>query len=177
MRLSAVGLGRAGPGEGRGFPAGRRSVASTDRRRSRAAAQPPSRKQDRILERHSRCRRDSQPRLARRGSGSSQQANAAPVPALAGPRCNRPIARRSRAAVQSPRAAIFGVRGHLAAIESDMHRLALHRSQARQNPRTFIHGGRELRCFRLIWLRQPNQTRNQWVMSRSRTHRHHHPVR
>src|SRR5260221_10370608 len=58
-----------------------------------------------------------------------------------------------------------GIRGHLPAVESDMHLLALHRWQARQNPRTFVHGWRELRCFRLIWLRQPNHTRNQLFMS------------
>lgn len=45
-----------------------------------------------------------------------------------------------------------GVRCHLAAVESDMHRLACDQWQTRQNPRTFIHGGRELRCLRLIGL-------------------------
>ena len=40
-----------------------------------------------------------------------------------------------------------GVRGQPAAVEPDMHRLARHRWQTRQNLRTLIHGGRELRCF------------------------------
>jgi hypothetical protein len=38
-----------------------------------------------------------------------------------------------------------GVRGHQAAIEGQMHRLTRDRGQTGQNPRTFIHGGRELR--------------------------------
>jgi hypothetical protein len=38
----------------------------------------------------------------------------------------------------------------LALTVSDMHRLARHRWQTRQNPRTFPHSGRELRCFGLI---------------------------
>ena len=74
-----------------------------------ALGQPP----DRHLEggigrgaRRSRCRRDSPPRSAGRGSGSSRPACAAPVPARAGPRCNRPGARRSQAAARSPPAAI-----------------------------------------------------------------------
>ena len=58
-----------------------------------------------------------------------------------------------------------GVRGHLAAVESDMHRLALHRWQARQNPRRIVHGGRELRCLRMIRLQQPNHTRIQRFIS------------
>jgi hypothetical protein len=57
-----------------------------------------------------------------------------------------------------------GVRGHLAAVESHMHRLALHRWQTRQNPRRIVHGGRELRCLRLIRLQQPNHTRIQRFM-------------
>ena len=36
------------------------------------------------------------------------------------------------------------------------------RWQTRQNPRTVVHGGRELRWSRLTWLQQPNHTRNQW---------------
>jgi hypothetical protein len=43
-----------------------------------------------------------------------------------------------------------GVRGHQAAVKRQVHRLARHRWQTRQNPRTFVHGGRELRCPRLI---------------------------
>src|SRR5216683_2957033 len=35
-----------------------------------------------------------------------------------------------------------GVRGQPAAVESDMHRLPRDRWQTRQNPRTFVHGGR-----------------------------------
>ncbi len=58
-----------------------------------------------------------------------------------------------------------GIRGHLAAVETDMHWLARHRWQTRQNPRTFPHGGRELRWLRLIRLLQPNHTRNQRLMS------------
>jgi len=42
------------------------------------------------------------------------------------------------------------VRSQPAAIEPDMHRLARHRWQTRQNPRIFPHGGRELRWPRLI---------------------------
>ncbi len=38
-----------------------------------------------------------------------------------------------------------GVRGQPAAVESDMRRLARDRWQTRKNPRTFIHGKRELR--------------------------------
>ena len=40
-----------------------------------------------------------------------------------------------------------GIRGQPPAVKSDMHRLAGDRWQTRQNPRTFVHGGRELRCF------------------------------
>jgi hypothetical protein len=58
-----------------------------------------------------------------------------------------------------------GIRGHQAAVEGDMHRLARDRWQTRQNPRTFVHGGRELRCLRLIRLQQPNHTRIQHLMS------------
>ena len=58
-----------------------------------------------------------------------------------------------------------GVRGHLAAVESDMHRLALHRWQTRQNPRNFVHGGRELRASVLRLLQQQNHTRIQRLMS------------
>src|SRR6266705_1548108 len=58
-----------------------------------------------------------------------------------------------------------GVRGHPAAVESDMHRLARDRWQTRQNPRTFVHGGRELRWPRLIRFEQPNHTRIQRLMS------------
>ena len=58
-----------------------------------------------------------------------------------------------------------GVRGQPAAVEPDMHRLARDRWQTRQNPRTFVHGGRELRWLRLIRLRQPNHTRIQRFMS------------
>ena len=54
-----------------------------------------------------------------------------------------------------------GVRGQPPAVKGDMHRLARHRWQTRQNPRTFVHGGRELRWLRLIRLQQPNHTRNQ----------------
>ena len=53
------------------------------------------------------------------------------------------------------------IRGEPTAIETEMHRLARHRWQTRQNPRSFRHGGRELRCFRLIGLEQPNHTRIQ----------------
>jgi len=52
------------------------------------------------------------------------------------------------------------VRGHPAAVESDMH-LARDRWQTRQNSRTFVHGGRELRWPRLIRSEQPNHTRIQ----------------
>src|SRR5271156_3320735 len=58
-----------------------------------------------------------------------------------------------------------GIRGQPAAVEPDMPRLARNRWPTRQNPRTFIHGGGELRCFRLIRLKQPNHTRNQWLVS------------
>jgi hypothetical protein len=40
-----------------------------------------------------------------------------------------------------------GIRGQPAAVESDMHRLAGDGWQTRQNLRTIVHGGRELRCF------------------------------
>ena len=40
-----------------------------------------------------------------------------------------------------------GIRGQTAAVEGDLHRLAADRWQTRQNPRSLIHGGRELRCF------------------------------
>jgi hypothetical protein len=40
-----------------------------------------------------------------------------------------------------------GIRGEPSAVETDMHRLAGDGWQTRQNPRTFGHGGRELRCF------------------------------
>ena len=42
------------------------------------------------------------------------------------------------------------IRGQPAAVKPDMHRLTRHRWQTRQNPRTFRHGGCELRCFGLI---------------------------
>jgi hypothetical protein len=42
------------------------------------------------------------------------------------------------------------IRSEPPAIKGDMHRLARHGWQTRQNPRTVIHGGRELRCPRLI---------------------------
>ena len=42
------------------------------------------------------------------------------------------------------------VRSQSAAVEPDMHRLARHCWQTRQNPRIFPHGGRELRSPRLI---------------------------
>jgi hypothetical protein len=40
------------------------------------------------------------------------------------------------------------VRGQPAAVEPDMHRFTRHGRQTRQNPRTFPHGGRELRWLR-----------------------------
>jgi hypothetical protein len=40
-----------------------------------------------------------------------------------------------------------GVRGQPPTVELDMHRLARHCWQTRQNPRSLIHGGRELRYF------------------------------
>jgi hypothetical protein len=40
-------------------------------------------------------------------------------------------------------------------VETDMNRFACCRWQTRQNPRTFRHGGRELRCLRMIWIDQP----------------------
>jgi hypothetical protein len=55
-----------------------------------------------------------------------------------------------------------GVRSEPPAIKSDVHWLARDRWQTRQNPRTVVHGGRELRWSRLIRLQQPNHTRNQW---------------
>ena len=114
-----------------------------------ALGQPP----DRHLEgrigraaRRSRCRRDSPPRSAGRGSGSSRRACAAPVPARAGPRCNRPAARRSPAAARSPPAAISRrPRSSGRHRKRQVHRLTRDRWQTRQNPRTFVHGGRELR--------------------------------
>src|SRR3954471_15777200 len=57
------------------------------------------------------------------------------------------------------------VRGHPAAVEGQVHRLARDRWQARQNPRTFVHGGRKLRWLQLVRLLHPNHTWNQWVMS------------
>jgi hypothetical protein len=53
------------------------------------------------------------------------------------------------------------IRGQPPAVKADLHRLAPHRWQTRQNPRTIVHGGRELRCFGLIRPEQPNHTRNQ----------------
>jgi hypothetical protein len=41
-------------------------------------------------------------------------------------------------------------RGQPAAVEPDMYRLARDWRQTRQNPRTFLHSGRELRWRRLI---------------------------
>jgi hypothetical protein len=58
-----------------------------------------------------------------------------------------------------------GIRCHPAAVEGDMHWLAQHRWQTRQNPGTFVHGGRELRWPRLIRFEQPNHTRIQRLMS------------
>jgi len=46
-----------------------------------------------------------------------------------------------------------GVRGHPPAVESNMHRPTHHRWQTRQ---ISSHGGRELRCFRMIRIQQPN---------------------
>ncbi len=54
-----------------------------------------------------------------------------------------------------------GIRGEPTTVETDMHRLAGNRWQTRQNPRTFVLGGRELRCLRMIRLQQPNHTRIQ----------------
>ncbi len=51
-----------------------------------------------------------------------------------------------------------GIRGEPTAIETDMHRLARDGWQTRQNPRTLVHGGRELRWPRVIRLQQPNYT-------------------
>jgi hypothetical protein len=42
------------------------------------------------------------------------------------------------------------IRGQPTAVKPDMHRLTRHRWQTRQNPRTFPHGGRELRWLQLI---------------------------
>jgi hypothetical protein len=50
------------------------------------------------------------------------------------------------------------IRGEPSAVETDMHRLARDGWQTRQNPRTFRHGGCELRCLRMIRLEQPNHT-------------------
>jgi hypothetical protein len=50
--------------------------------------------------------------------------------------------------------------GHPAAIKRQVHRLAHDRWQTRQNPRTFVHGGRELRCLRLIRSEKPNHTQD-----------------
>ena len=59
-----------------------------------------------------------------------------------------------------------GIRGQQAAIESDKCTgLPATGWQTRQNPRTFVHGGRELRCLRMIRLQQPNHTRIQRLMS------------
>ena len=38
-----------------------------------------------------------------------------------------------------------GIRSQPPAVETDMNRFACYRWQTRQNPRTFRHGGRELR--------------------------------
>jgi hypothetical protein len=46
------------------------------------------------------------------------------------------------------------LRGHLAAVESRVHRLA-----------RFVHGGRELRSLPLIRSEKPNHTRIRWLMS------------
>jgi len=54
-----------------------------------------------------------------------------------------------------------GIRSEPPAVEPDMYRLAGNRWQTRQNPRTFRHGGRKLRCLRLIWRQKPNHTRIQ----------------
>ena len=56
------------------------------------------------------------------------------------------------------------VRCHLAAVEGQVHRLSRDRWQTRQNPRTFVHGGRELRCLRLIRSEKPNHTRIQRLL-------------
>ena len=50
------------------------------------------------------------------------------------------------------------------AVETDIHRLAGDRWQTRQNPCTFVHGGRELRCLRMIRLQRPNYAPNQWLV-------------
>ena len=57
------------------------------------------------------------------------------------------------------------VRGQPATVKADMHRLARHRWQTRQNPRTFLHGGRELRWPRFDPAWQPNHARIQRFMS------------
>src|SRR5271156_4091031 len=58
-----------------------------------------------------------------------------------------------------------GIRGEPSAVETDMHRLAGDVWQTPQNPRTFVHGGRELRWLRLIRSDKPNHTRIQRLMS------------
>ncbi len=57
-----------------------------------------------------------------------------------------------------------GVRGEPSAVEPDVNRLARDGWQPRQNPRTFLHGGCELRCLRMIRLQRPDHTRIQWFM-------------
>src|ERR1700761_7212279 len=56
------------------------------------------------------------------------------------------------------------VRSHPATVEGDLNRLACDRWQTRQNPRTLLHGGCELRWLRLIRLQQPSHTRNQGLV-------------
>ena len=58
-----------------------------------------------------------------------------------------------------------------AAVEPDLHRLTRDRWQTGQNPRTFLHGGRELRWLRLI--RPGNQIIHE-ANDLSRSHQHLH---
>ena len=57
------------------------------------------------------------------------------------------------------------IRGHHAAIETQLHRLARDRWQTRQNPPTFVHGGRELRWPSVDPVWKPKHTRIQRFMS------------
>jgi hypothetical protein len=59
-----------------------------------------------------------------------------------------------------------GVRGQPPAVERHLNRLARDRWKARQNPRTIVHGGRELRASVLRLPQQQNHTRIQRLVSR-----------
>ena len=73
------------------------------------------------------------------------QARAAPARVRAGPRCSGQPLGDAEPPLDLRQHQHPGIRGQPAAVESDMHRLAGDRWQARQKRRILRHGGRELR--------------------------------